>query len=105
MPLTRTDSPQIEVVEYIGGEIKDKLIDFANLSPTTGVAIFPQNKGIGVCEKAKYECILQKRMDDRYCPAKEFLGVEGCYSEKSFYSESKYHFVPMGTSVECKEFK
>ncbi|MDK9431521.1 RHS repeat-associated core domain-containing protein [Gallibacterium anatis] len=108
VPLTRTDSPQIEAVEYIGGEIKDKLIDFANLSPNTGVAIFPQNtqnKGIGVCEKAKYECIRRKRMDDKYCPAKDFFGVEGCYSEESFYSDSKYHAVPAGTSVKCEDFK
>lgn len=44
-------------------------------------------------------------MDDKDCPAKEFLDVEGCYSEESFYSDSKYHVVPTGTSVECKDFK
>lgn len=44
-------------------------------------------------------------MDDKYCPAKDFFGVEGCYSEESFYSDSKYHAVPAGTSVKCEDFK
>lgn len=44
-------------------------------------------------------------MDDKNCPAKELFGVEGCYSEEYFYSDSQYHFVPTGTSVECKEIK
>ncbi|MEJ9413818.1 hypothetical protein [Gallibacterium anatis] len=102
----KTKSAKGEGLEDAPGQ--EQLNLHAQRDMNTGVAIFPQNtqnKGIGVCEKAKYECIRRKRMDDKYCPAKDFFGVEGCYSEESFYSDSKYHAVPAGTSVKCEDFK
>lgn len=103
--LVRSNSSQLVMFEYVGGEIKDKLIDYAGLSSNTGQLISSRRVGVNRCEKFKYECILEKRMDDNLCPAIDVLGVEGCYFQEEFYSNTKSHMVPLGVSVECKEIK
>ena len=105
--LIPTPNPEnVEMMEYVAGEIKDKLIDFANLAPNNGSLVLPNSPNIGTCNKFKYECKFDKKLDDSMCQsAIDILGVDGCYSRTTIYSHTNSHLVPEGTSVQCEEIK
>lgn len=47
-----------------------------------------------------------KKLDDSICQsAIDILGVDGCYSRTTIYSDTNSHLVPEGTSVQCEEIK
>ena len=105
--LTPTPNPEnVEMMKYVAGEIKDKLVDFANLSPNNGNLILPSPPSIGTCNKFKYECTFDKKLDDSMCQsAINILNVDGCYSRTTIYSDTNSYLVPEGVSVQCKEIK
>ena len=105
--LTPTPNPEnVEMMKYVAGEIKDKLVDFANLSPNNGNLILPNPPSIGTCNKFKYECTFDKKLDDSMCQsAINILDVDGCYSRTTIYSDTNSYLVPEGVSVQCKEIK